>query len=275
MGYSAFEIVASDESARPVSIAAAGFLLRGEGMAKRGRPPKQDAKRKPCGRLASSFDEGHPMVLQRRADEVGAEQARSKYASYVIGRLLITGKLHPEFDRGNDRAREHAFERAERRHDVLVEFATMHFRLFGSGTAPSHLRNAVAGMTGPAVAGDNDPNAGLYAKYKVWYSAAMILPPGKSRVLVHQILERAALYEMAPANAAELECLIRVADRFLDFKRAAGEDKPRRGSSAAPSTRSERRRERMLAIYSRDRFGPDDDELAAALAKMRPAGEAD
>jgi hypothetical protein len=236
-------------------------------MPKRGRPLKP-GPRKPCGRLSQFIDEGHPMVLQHRAELVGYEHALSKYSDSVIGRLLIGGLL---FDPGVDRRKRQALDQAQHRYDTLFEFAMMHFRLFGPGTAPSHLRNAIAGISGSqAVAGDADPLAGLYAKYRTWSAAAMIVPPGRSRILAHQILERATLYEMPPANVGELDCLTRVADR-LGGLRGGSRPSRRGGENGGARSAPESRRDRMLAIFSRDRWGPSDD----ALARLKPIGEAD
>jgi hypothetical protein len=223
-------------------------------MPTRGRPRKPDAPRKPSGRLAVTFDMGHPMVLQHRAAEVGELHAGSKYAASVIGRLLLAGCF---FDAGADRDKEESIEKAQHRHDVLFEFAKMHYWLYGPGSAPSHLRNI--GVRLPAgVEAAGDPVA-LTAKYRDWYSAAILIPPGKSRLLAQQVLERAVLYEMTPATVAELQLLVRIADRLIELDDAAH---GRRQSKAKPERRERRDK---LAIYNR--FVPTDDEYRAWVAR--------
>jgi hypothetical protein len=268
---SACEIVVRPDSARPALPAVAGFSYLGDAVAKRGRPRKLEGKRKPCGRLSPSlFDEGHPMTLQHRAAAVGenpddpGHKAHSRFAGYVLGRLYLAGAFGAD-----DKL-------AERRHDLLARYASAHRAIFGAATAQSAMRDLV-GTRGRSPAGDADPLAGLYAKLKVWYAALMILPPSPGcRVLTHQVVERAVLYEMAPATAPELHTLVRAADRLLELDGArVGRDGSRK--PAADHGSPGRRRPDLLAIYSRDVFGPSDEDLAAALAKYRllpPSGEA-
>jgi hypothetical protein len=213
------------------------------------------------------------MVLERRAELVGEYAKRSKYAGFVVGHLYLAGAFQPSVENDADeKAVKRAIERSDRRRDILIEFAKIHFWLWGSGTAPSHLRNAVAG--GGGISSPGDDRAEIEAKWRKWCTLAMLVPPGRSRVLAHQVLERAALYEIAPANAAELDCLIRVADRLIAFdKEERRRNRKSRGDREdfPKSTQVTRtaRRDRMLDIYSRGVFGPSDEELAEALARFR------
>lgn len=236
-------------------------------MAKRGRPRKQDARRKPCGRLAVFFDEGHPFVLQHRADAVGERHKLSRFADSVIGRLYLVGAF------GADD------ELAERRHNVLRDYADYHGRLYGTASAQSAMRD-LTGMRGRSPEGDNDPLAGLYAKFKAWYAALMLLVPSPGcRLLTHHVTERAAVYDRPPTSPAELLTLIRAADRLLELRGWLESPGGARRKKHPPSERGrDRRRPDLLAIYNREIFGPDDDELAAALAQFRllpPSGSAD
>jgi hypothetical protein len=272
MPLSACEIVVRPDSARPALPAAAGFARLGDAVAKRGRPRKLDAKRKPSGRLASVFDEGHPMVLQKRAAEVGEHpdyplKARLRFAGYVIGRLYLAQAF------GKDE------KIAEARHNALERYASAHLALYGPGTAQSVMRD-LAGARGRATPGDKDPLAKLYAKFKRWYAAVLILPPSPGcRLLTHQIVERAVLYEMAPTSAAELHALVRAADRLRDLM-GVGLESTRGGRrrDLPKSTHNGRGRRDVLAVFNREVFGPSDEDLAAALAKYRllpPSGSAD
>jgi hypothetical protein len=131
-----------------------------------------------------------------------SRRAGDPKSTYVIGRLFLAGLLTDPDDA----------DRAICRHNTAFEFALMHFRLFGPATAPSHLRNAIAGMgMPPSPNGGDDGLAKLAARYGRWCAAAMTTPP-RGRILAHQVLERAALYEMAPDNPADEATLRRVLD---------------------------------------------------------------
>jgi hypothetical protein len=264
----ACEIVVRPDSARPALSVVAGFVHLGGGVAKRGRPGKPDAKRKPCGRLASVIDEGHEMVLQHRAELVGAHNKHSRFADSVIGRLYLAGGF------GKDE------KLAERRHNVLRDYAEHNRLFYGPSTAQAI---NLAKARGRGLPGADDALAGLYARHKAAYAALMILPPGPGcRLLTHQVVERAVLYDIPPASPAELACLVRAADRLRELK--GDLDRPEdfargRRKKAPPSDGSRGHRGRdILAIYSREVFGPSDEQLAEALKKFRllpPAGEAD
>ena len=45
----------------------------------------------------------------------------------------------------------------------------------------------------------------------------MVTPPGRSRLLAHQVLERAVLYEMSPESAGQEETLRRVLRQFVEM----------------------------------------------------------
>ena len=65
-----------------------------------------------------------------------------------------------------------------------------------------------------AVAGAGGPQR---AKFGRWYGLAMVTPPGRSRLLGHQVLERAVLYEMPPESAGQEETLRRVPRQFVEM----------------------------------------------------------
>ena len=198
------------------------------------------------------------MVLEHRAADLGLrkpfddlepgqqDRARSKYAGYVLGRLYLAGAFGADEDL------------AERRHNVLRDYADYHHRLYGPGTAQSTMRD-LGSPRGRSPEGDADPLAGIYAKFKAWYSAILTLPGG--RLVTHQVVERATIYEMPPATASELGCLIRAADRLIELRGDRPRDRRRGG-------RRGRRHHDLLAIYGREVFAPDPDELAEALAKF-------
>src|SRR5947209_8342464 len=78
--------------------------------------PKKDGARKPCGRLKQNRpDAGHDLVLQRRAETVGAANARDPRAAWSLGRLAIAGALA---DPGVDPRSEQGREQTTRRYDA-------------------------------------------------------------------------------------------------------------------------------------------------------------
>lgn len=203
------------------------------------------------------------MVLQHRADAVGEDKKHSRFCDSVIGRLYLAGAFGK-----NEKT-------AERRHNILRDYADANRLIYGASTAQAIDLTRVRGRGLPA---DADPLAGIYAKLKRWYAALMILPPGPGcRLLSHHVVERAVLYEIPPASPAELACLVRAADRLLEIGggRTDRVRQEKRPPSDAPAARKGRG---LLDIYDRGVFGPSDEELAEALAKFRllpPAGEAD
>lgn len=142
-------------------------------------------------------------------------------AGYVTGQLWLAGDLTDPIDIRFESAGAYrrAAEDARRRHDAATDYATMHYRLWGSGTAPSHLRNMLAGMHVPPATDTNDAAglAVLTAKWRRWETAAMTTPPC-GRLLGIDVLRRAALYEMAPDNPADMATLRRVLDRLVELK---------------------------------------------------------
>ena len=226
-------------------------------MAKRGRPPKA-GKRKPCGRLATFVDEGNPSLFERRAELVGERHKHSRFADSVIGRLYLA------FAFGHDE------ELAEQRHKALVDYADSQRRFYGPSTAQSTMRD-LGEPRGRSLGGDDEAG---YARFKAWHTALLELKPAPGcRLLTSQVVERAAVYEVPPANAAELATLISAADRLIELRGGVQRRRPRH---RLPPGRPRHRD--ILAFYSREVFGPSDEQLAEALAKFRllpPAGEAD
>jgi hypothetical protein len=131
--------------------------------------------------------------------------ADDRKATYLIGRMELAGLL---IDLGLDPDSDEARQQSNLRHDAAVKFATMHFRLWVPSTPPLHLRGVL----------DDNGIAAIGDKYGRWLSAAMTTPPA-GRMLAHQVLERAALQEIAPATEDE-ETLRRVLD-VLSGRRAA------------------------------------------------------
>src|SRR4029077_21175296 len=132
--------------------------------------------------------------------------ADDRKAAYLIGRMELTGLL---IDPGLDPSSDEARQQSKLRHDAAVKFATMHFRLWVPSIPPLHLRGAL----------DDNRLAALGDKYDRGLSAAMTPPPA-GRLLAHQVLERAALQEMAPETPEDEETLRRVLD-VLSGRRAA------------------------------------------------------
>jgi hypothetical protein len=227
-------------------------------VAKKGRPPKS-GNRKPCGRLAEIEDAGHPLVLQHRAAEVGKDLAHSRFAGYVLGRLYLDGVFGKDEDR------------AERRHDILRDYADFHRLIFGAGTAQSTMA-ALDGIRGRQPESDADPLAGLYARLKRWSSALRGLraSPG-CRLLTRQVVDRAVLYEIPPGSAAEVLTLVRAADRLLSIGGGRLESSSRtRGKRPKTLPRSGEnlgahpsRRDR-LALFQR--YVPSEAEVSGWLA---------
>ncbi len=96
-------------------------------MAKRGRP-KKSGDRKPCGRLRAANDNAAAeLVMLRRAELVGAENAKSADAGHPLGILKLRGRI------------------TEAECDAGLVFAKLHAIVFGSGQNPrSNLAAAVA-----------------------------------------------------------------------------------------------------------------------------------
>lgn len=204
----------------------------------RGRPRKP-GERKPCGRLRNTNDTGNPMALLRRAELVEPglaarvrqaidagdldpadaafrlSLAHEANAGHVLGRMELAGSLtDPELDGSED-----GREQSRQRYEALVKFAAEHFALWGSGTAPSHLRNLVTGMgTSSPDSRDDNRLEVLQRRHFQKEAAAMTTPPA-GRLLGIDVLRRSALYEMPIDDLRDQETLRRVADRIGAAKR--------------------------------------------------------
>ena len=111
---------------------------------------------------------------------------------WTLETLFRAGKLaDPELDPNSGQA----WRQARDRREVALRYAAMHFALLA----------ARAGHR-PAKFGD-------------WYATAMTAPPGRSRILAHQVLDRAVLYQMPPTTPGQEEVLRRVLQRFIDSAR--------------------------------------------------------
>jgi hypothetical protein len=228
------------------------------------------------------------LTLNHRAELVGERHAHDPRAGYCVGRLFLAGALTAPHDTSVQGATARAIEEAERRHDVAVEFAALRFRIYGTGAAPSHLGNLIAGMRQAPTTGEGDDKglAALTAKYHRWCGAAMITPPC-GRILAHQVLERAAVYEMPPDNPRDEATLRRVLDVLIaekDARRKAAPTTPPTDLSAirtvaaaidgvfvqiAPNAKKpRRRREPIPAVFSRS-DGPDQATLSRAMLRFR------
>jgi hypothetical protein len=190
-------------------------------------------------------------------------------------RGALTDPIDPAIPGAYDRAEEHA----DRRHDVAVKFAAMRFRIYGTGTAPSHLGNLLAGMPRARTTGESDDKglAALEAKYRAWLMAAMLTAPC-GRMLAHHVLEYAAVYEIAPEHPADLATLRRVLDVLLRLKNKGGKPAagsqpesnppdPQNGTSAKKYRQN--RPEPIPAIFTRKLDGPDSATLLRAIARLK------
>jgi hypothetical protein len=133
------------QAIRPPPSGLGAFSCPRGAMAKRGRPRK-DGARYPGGKFkrpATPHDQGHEMLLLRRADSVGDANARDPRACTPIGRMLLRGELadpglEPEVAAKQGRARYDAFLKYEQ---------TYLIRWGGAPNRPNpHTRSHLASM---------------------------------------------------------------------------------------------------------------------------------
>lgn len=156
------------------------------------------------------------MLLLRRAEQVGSAFAEDPKAGHVFGRMDLAGLLvDPRLDPRSDDGRE----QSRRRYEAGLKYAAEHLVLFGTGTAPSHLRNLITGM-GMQSQDSRDDNrlVVLTARHNQKYADAMTTPPA-GRLLGHHVLERCVLQETGVENPRDQETLRRVLDRIGAAKR--------------------------------------------------------
>ena len=109
--------------------------------------------------------------------------------SSTLAALYHAGKLvDPELDPHSAAARR----QARQRYEAAAEYVAIHFALLAASGEPQR------------------------AKLGRWYAAAMTAPPGRGRLLGHQVLERAVLYEMPPESPGQEDTLRRVLQGFID-----------------------------------------------------------
>lgn len=178
--------------------------------------PKQAGPREPSGRLQRNLpDAGAEMVRAHRAGEVGTELAHDPRATWAFGRLAVTGALcDPGVDRGSDRGEE----QTEARYRAGERYAEEHLTIFGTGSVGSVLRSLTrAGALAPDGRDDTRLEA-VTMRHKQKYRDAMTTPAA-GRLLGHQVLALAVLYDTPIDDPRDQQTLRSVLDRIGGAKR--------------------------------------------------------
>jgi hypothetical protein len=224
------------------------------------------------------------------ANEIGDQLnvTHDAKAGHVFGRmeladLLIDPQLRPE---PNEPRSDEADEQSRRRYEAGRRYATEHLTIYGTGTAPSHLRNLITGMGVQSQDGRDDTRLeAVTQRLNRKYADAMTTPPA-GRLLGQHVLHRAVLQETALDDPRDQATLRRVLDRIGAAKRQErfheGHPELEAGFESTPQTAAKPRRQRGLPVefYAGqvERTAEERSAIAASVAKLRRipvAGDAD